>query len=434
MPKPTLPNDIELSPHEKFLDELMQKFGDLRNYRAENKFTQDKIFQKEFQLDATERILYLNYRDLWFARIKVIFPSIIMSIILILGGTLWDATELQGVAQYFLPAAIIAIIILTVFTVILNSIVASSYRYIITDRRIIIGYTFFRRWVRSIYFSNIVDIIVQQGLLARLFRTGSILVITGSNEGTFMNTPDQDAKNVLQSRGFLGIKHPFRVKKLLTRLTDHFGSKANFVPTLESTPIVKEELDLPLALGLGKKEVVFKNYRRKRASSFFKFMGIFVLIIFSLIQYIDDFIQIFRSSTLGSSILLIIGIMGLLLIPIFFWISKFHAKAFRYIVTNQRIIFYNDFINIRCRDALMGKITEVSLGQQLVGRLGDFGDIKISTKGYEGVGAKRGFNAIEGIPRSNQEKDAIQNIVLYFQRGEFYNPLVEIFDPEFLSL
>lgn len=420
--------------HEEFIANIALAFSDIRNEEAETKFARNRTFQKEFKLDQGERILYLNHRNLWFARFQVLAPTSIFIITLIILMNVINISFLGETFRQVMIALIIMFIIFIGVIVIITSIAASSFRYIITDRRVIIGYTFIRRWVRSIFFSNIVDLVVRQGLFSKLFRSGTILIITASDEGALINTPDQNVKNIIQSRGFINIKNPFRVKKLLSRLAKHFAVDKSFIPQLEHTPIDSHNIDLPERIKLGEQEVLFRTYNRKRASSFFKILGIISVVFFSLLQLVGEVGEWLFNSPYFEEILIYGGIGILVAIIGIFWISKFHAKAFRYIVTNQRIVFYNDFINIRCRDAIMGKITEVSLGQILVGRIGDFGDIKIATKGYEGIGAKRGFNSIEGISQSTHEKDIIQNIVLYFQKGEFYNPLIEIYDPEFLSI
>lgn len=427
-------NSTHNDEHQQFIDDVAFAFQDLRNQNAEDKFARNKTFKKEFKLDEDERILYLNYKDMWFTRFKILAPTFFIIILLFISSFFLNLSLSNDIQNNIISGSIIIIVFFSIISLIFNSIAASSYRYIITDRRIIIGYTFIRRWVRSIYFTNIVDITIEQNIFARLFKTGNLIIITGSDEGAMLNLPDKDVKNILQTRGFIGIRHPFRVKKLLNRLIHHFSSSDSFIPILEHNPIQIEHDEISPQLQIGTNEVIFKRYQRKRASSFFKLLGFFTFIIFFLFQLTNDLLTIMLESPYFKEIILYSLLFLGLLIGLFYWISKYHSQAFQYIVTNQRIIFYNDFINIRCRDAIMGKITEVGLGQVLVGRIGNFGDIKIATKGYEGIGAKRGFNKIEGISNSPQEKDIIQNIVLYFQKGKFYNPLIEIFDPEFLNI
>ena len=72
------PNPTSSSDHQAFIDKIALSFQDLRNINVEQKFSQNKTFQKEFKLDQGERILYLNYKNLWFTRFKILTPTLII--------------------------------------------------------------------------------------------------------------------------------------------------------------------------------------------------------------------------------------------------------------------------------------------------------------------------------------------------------------------
>ncbi|MHA1898337.1 MAG: hypothetical protein ACTSU2_13160, partial [Promethearchaeota archaeon] len=236
----------------------------------------------------------------------------------------------------------------------------------------------------------------------------------------------QNTANLLKLRGMRNIKNPFMIKKLVRRIMDYYSKSKKYKPILLVPEIKDVKIDYP-EIDLLKDEKVYKMYKRKKSSSFFMILfGYFSIMLMLLPNLAPLFMEDLKMYV---AIMVIIVIGGLFLILL---ISKFHSRSFVYIVTNRRIIIFKKFITTRIRDAIMGKITEISLFQMTTGRIANFGNIKIGTKGFENSAIYQTLIAITGIKDAPKEKDDILQIVKYFQKGKMYNPLIELYDPEYL--
>ncbi|MHA1339402.1 MAG: PH domain-containing protein [Promethearchaeota archaeon] len=417
---------------EEFFKQISKEFGDLRDPKAERKFAKDKAFQAEFKFEPNERLLFLRYQNVFFAIFRVIFGFLIMGIFMSIPFITLKITDILII---IIPVIVISII--AIISIIFQIIYATSYRYIITDRRIIIGYTFIQRWSRSVNYSNIIDITVNQGVIARLFKVGSLNIITGSNEGVIATTQSSgmsSSSKVMFLTGFINVSNPFKIKRLIYRIRRYYEVNKVYRPPLIVPEIKKPNLKFKEYYDLAKDEKIYKIYYRKMSSSFCSLFGIFFGIIISLFQLFQNFLQFLISNTetlitFAASILIISGIIIVILIPL----SKYHSKGFEYVVTDRRIIMFKKFLNIWLRDAIMGKITELSLGQQAVGRAANFGTIKVGTKGFESIKSATFLLSINGVADAPKEKDEILNVVLHYQDGKMYSPLEELINPEYFS-
>lgn len=406
---------------EQFFSSIGQEFMDLRNPKAEERFFNNNAFKSEFRFEPGEQLLYLSYQNIKYSIFQVSLPFIIIAVIAI--GIPFALSVFTGLV------AIISIIlfgIVAIVMIIVKVIGATSFRYLITNKRLVVGYTFLQRWARSVDYTNIVDIILRKGFIGRWFDIGNLFIITGSNEGMMGGAQGGNIKNVLQMRGFLNIYQPFRVKKLIKKIMSFYANPEMEIPKLYIPELERTTIQPPQELQIYPDEVVYKTYKMKRASSFFKMLiPLFVGGVY-LFQAVPDLLGLVSVDNL----LLIGGIVIGSAIIIMFLVSKYHSKGFDYYVTDRRIIMFKKFITIRQRDAIMGKISEISIFQMAVGRVANFGQVKIGTKGFENVSKLGNLLCIQGIENASQEKDDIRNIVLHYQRGKLYSPLMEIDDPE----
>jgi len=430
-------NNYESKFPEEFFKQIEEEFGDLRNPHVEQKFSKDHAFQVEFKFEPNERLLYFQYQKVKYAIFKTLLGCIMIFFIFSFPFILMDLL-IPSINKYLNIAIIIIIVVIcfiAILSIIFVTISATSYRYIITDRRIIIGYTLGQRWSRSVNFTNILDIIVRQGPIARLFGVGSINIITGSNEGFIPVNASAtgNVRNVIFLSGFINVPKPFKIKKLICKIRNYYEVNKFFKAPLNVPELKNPKLKFEKYYDLAPDEKIYKVYSRKRMSSYcglLSFVYVVIMIIFQLSDLTDLFIN-----NIQSSISLIVGFILFFTCVIFLLIpvSKYHSKGFEYLVTDRRIIMFKKFINIRLRDAIMGKITEVSLGQQIVGRVADFGTIKIGTKGFESRKIASYLLSINGVPNSPKEKDEILNIITYYQDGKLYSPIEELYNPEYFS-
>ncbi|TFH31343.1 MAG: PH domain-containing protein [Promethearchaeota archaeon] len=220
----------------QYVDALMTQYSDLRNPTAEKRFFSNQTFRNEIKFEPGEKILYLNYQSMKYVLTKAVLPvlfMILVSIFSIGGIRLLSETIAEDLASEDFPmgnltpifwALGITLVVIVGFTLIKQYLMSKSYRYIITDRRIIVGYTFLQRWTRSVEFSNIVDIVVHQPFFARWFSAGNVLLITGSNEGAYVGGAG-GAKGTMMIRGFMNILTPFRIKNLIKEMMILYSEK-----------------------------------------------------------------------------------------------------------------------------------------------------------------------------------------------------------------
>ena len=408
-----------------FFSSLSEEYMDLRNPKAEERFFNNSAFQSEFRFEPEEQLLYLSTQNVKYSIVQIALPFLLIAAIAI--GIPLALSVFDG---------LVAIITISTFgitaigVIIMKVIAATSFRYLITNKRIVIGYTFLQRWARSVDFSNILDLVVRKGLLGRLFDIGNVFIVTGSNEGMMGGAKGGNIKNVVLMRGFLNVHAPFRVKKLIKHIMRYYANPDIEIPTLFIPELEAEKIQPPKELQLYPDEIVYKSYKMKRASSFFKMLVPLIAIGGYAFQFI---VEALISSANMEIVFISVGIALGIIIVSFFIVSKYHSKGFNYYVTDRRIIMFKKFITIRQRDAIMGKISEISIFQMAVGRVANFGQVKIGTKGFENVSKLGNLLCLQGIENASQEKDDIRNIVLHYQRGKLYSPMMEIDDPENFS-
>ncbi|WP_457558333.1 PH domain-containing protein [Candidatus Harpocratesius sp.] len=424
---------LNIAEKNRLFDNIMRENSDLRNPKAEKNFFSNETFRNEIKFEPGEKLFYLNYQN-WF--IVVVFNAIplIITIALLLFGFFKLKSKLFELDSFELVILLIIIVIFLLIygiPIVMKFIQSKSYRYIITDRRIIVGYTFLQRWTRIVEYSNIVDVVVHQPFFLRLFRSGNVLLITASNEGPYIRGSAAGTKGMMNNQGFMKIKYPFRIKRMIRQIMHVYTEKHASPPPLLSLPLKNPIIKHPDELKVTKKEHLFKIYEKKRSSSLIKGIMAWLAIPFYFILNMRDLRIILA---LGSSFFQWIGIIllsGIILIIIF---SKYHAKGFEFAVTDRRIIMMKKFLDISIRDVIMGKITDVSIFQMAAGRVANFGVIYIGTKGFERMIRFRDLYHIQGVADVVKEKEDIRNMVLYFQRGQLYSPELEFYDPEFLNL
>jgi hypothetical protein len=421
----------------QFFQKLEDEFVDLKNPKAEKKFFNNSAFQVEFKFEPGEKILYLNYQN-----VKYVIGSIFLTlgtIAAILIATFLTIGFIEVLDWGFIGMLLTIIVGIMAFVGILISVItfvsASSYRYLITDRRLVMGYTLGQRWARSVNYSNILDLVVSQGPMGRLFHTGTLFIITGSNEGAMGASPAaaggaQQAKQAMALAGFLNVKFPFRIKNLLSRIMHYYGETELARPQLNVDEMFEPKITNAQYIKLYPDEKVYKIYQRKMVSSLIPFLGMLVFGLVYGIQYIGEaliFLAEFTSLIIGLAIILG-GLVVFLIV-----MSKYHAKGFEFVVTNRRIVIFKKFLSITCRDVIMGKICEVSIFQMMTGRMANFGTIKIGTKGFENMRMYIDLQAIQGVADAPKEKDEIMNVILHFQNGQLHSPMMEMYDPEYFS-
>ncbi len=433
-----------LTPEEKSfqLDRIMEEYSDLRNPTAEKRFFSNQTFRNEVKFEPNEKILYLNYQNMKYVLTRALVPVAIMILFIIFGiggiGLFTDAIA-EGFASEDLPFEIlspifwglgITLVLIVAFTLIKQYLMSKSYRYVITDRRIIVGYTFLQRWTRSVEFGNIVDTVVHQTFFARWFKAGNVLLITGSSEGAYVGGVG-GAKGAMMIRGFMSILDPFRIKNLIREMITLYSEKNIAIPPLLISPLPDPDIKHAKNIDLKPEEHVFKVYSKKQSSSIIKGLIAWFVVPFYIVFGIGD---IGFLLDLGPNFLKVMGFVLLVGVIAIISFSKFHSRGFEFIITDRRIVMYKKFLNIVCRDVIMGKITDVSTFQMAVGRVANFGMINIGTKGFEKLLKFKDLYHIQGVADVITEKDDIRNMVLYFQRGVFYTPMMEMYDPEFLNI
>ena len=412
------------SDEQQFFSSLGQEYRDLRNPKTEERFFNNSAFQSEFRFEPGEILLYLSYQNIKYSIMQVVLPVVFIMAIAI--GIPLALSVFDGLIELI---TILSFGGVAIAMIVFKIIAATSFRYLITNKRIVVGYTFLQRWARSVDFTNIVDIVLRKGLIGRWFNVGNLFIITGSNEGMMGGTKGGNIKNVIQMRGFLNIQQPFRVKKLIKKIMAYYSGPEITIPPLYIPKIEHSDLNIPKELQLYPDEIVYKSYKMKRASSFFKMLVPVLAIGFYGLQTIPELLGVLDLEI----VLITTGIIGGGAIILFYFVSKYHSKGFSYYVTDRRIIMFKKFITIRQRDAVMGKISEISIFQMAIGRVANFGQVKIGTKGFENVSKMGSLLCIQGIEDASKEKDDIRNVVLHYQRGKFYSPLLEIDDPENFS-
>ncbi|TFH31342.1 MAG: PH domain-containing protein [Promethearchaeota archaeon] len=203
------------------------------------------------------------------------------------------------------------------------------------------------------------------------------------------------------------------------------------IPPLLISPLPIPEIKHAKNIDLKPEEHIFKVYSKKQSSSIIKGLIAWLVVHFYILFSLGDINILFN---LGPNFLKIIGFILLAGVIVIIFFSKFHSRGFEFVITDRRIVMYKKFLSIMCRDVIMGKITDVSTFQMAVGRVANFGMITIGTKGFEKLLKFKDLYHIQGVADVTSEKDDIRNMVLYFQRGVFYTPMMEMYDPEFLNI
>lgn len=111
--------------------------------------------------------------------LKIVWKYLILGILLgiVLPATLWYFKQPLYPMLYHVGVAIGVIGIIGV------ELHRRAHRYIITDRGLIMEYRGLRIVRREILYSNITDIVMEKGLLGRIFNFGNIIPITASGLG-----------------------------------------------------------------------------------------------------------------------------------------------------------------------------------------------------------------------------------------------------------
>ncbi|MHA1777381.1 MAG: hypothetical protein DRO88_03120 [Promethearchaeia archaeon] len=416
------------------LDKIMQEFSDLRNLRAEKSFFANETFRNEVTFEPGEKIFYLNHQNLWIVLLVGVLPVIFMLSLFLIGYYELRTALIEDEFVALVIVLVSGFMLLLAYGIplALRLIQSKSFRYIITDRRIIIGYTFLQRWTRMVEYANIVDIVVHQPILLRLFHSGHLLFVTASNEGPYMGGGTRmSMKNVMNIRGFMNVPHPFRLKRMIRQIMKIYTEEQALPPPLLTQPIPNPPLQHATEINLTLEEHVFKVFEKKRSSSLIK--GLFAWLGIPL-YFLISFGDIQAILSISSTVITWIGIILLAGVVIIIILSKYHAQGFEFVITDRRIIMLKKFFGISIRDVIMGKITDVSIFQMAAGRVANFGVINIRTKGFEKIFRFRDLYHIQGVPNVVKEKEDIRNMVLYFQRGRLYSPELEMFDPEFLNI
>lgn len=427
------PQPLDNAEKNKLFDNIMRENSDLRNPSAEKSFFSNETFRNEIKFEPGEKLFYLNYQNLLIVISISVLPLILIIVLFLFGYFKLKNNLFESNSTGLIVLLITAFILLIAYgiPIIFRTIQSKSYRYIITDRRIIIGYTFLQRWTRIVEYSNIVDVVVHQPFFLRLFRSGNVLLITASNEGPYIRGSAAGTKGMMNNQGFMKIKYPFRIKRMIRQIMHVYTEKHASPPPLLTSPLQNPVIKHPDELRIMKNEHLFKIYEKKRSSSLIKGIFAWLTIPLYVILNIKDLGIILK---IGSTFFQWIGIIllsGIILIIIF---SKYHAKGFEFAVTDRRIIMMKKFLDISIRDVIMGKITDVSIFQMAAGRVANFGLVFIGTKGFERMVRFRDLYHIQGVADVVKEKEDIRNMVLHFQRGQLYSPELELYDPEFLNL
>lgn len=151
----------------------MRENSDLRNPSAEKSFS-NETFRNEIKFEPGEKLFYLNYQNLLIVISISVLPLILIIVLFLFGYFKLKNNLFESNSTGLIVLLITAFIILIAYgiPIIFRTIQSKSYRYIITDRRIIIGYTFLQRWTRIVEYSNIVDVVVHQPFSCDFFDLG----------------------------------------------------------------------------------------------------------------------------------------------------------------------------------------------------------------------------------------------------------------------
>ncbi len=328
-----------------------------------------------------------------------------------------------------LVSTIILVVVFVIVAIFIPLVItaAKANRYVITDKRIVIGVTFWWRLYRSYYYDMILDMIVQQGPLSRSVDAGSLLLVTASDGGVIPAVPNTRSRGATmgsnQTRampnGLRDIPSPFRVKQLVRRLIRHYESSETTVPPLPVCAI-EPAVPVPPQVDLFPGEQVFKTYTRTKTSSFCRLLTVVLSGLLLLFQFFSRLVEIGLPVIMALLPYVAIGI-GLLVVAVVI-LSKYHARGHLYLVTDRRVVMFKKFVSILIRDAIYGMITDVSMQQMASGRLANFGTIKIMTKGFEHASMFSSLISIDGVSNAPTEKDDVFNIVLHFQNGMMFDP------------
>lgn len=422
-----------VSEHEDWIDALAAEFEDVMDPPARAEVLRNKTFLEEFKLAPDERIIYAR-----FPNVKLVVARTFIVLFSILGLTAGILLTV-GVAfisvsptLFFIMGLINTIILVVVFVIVVIFIpliitAAKANRYVITDKRVVIGVTFLWRMYRSYFYDMILDVIVQQGPIARAAGAGSLVLITASDGGVVAAAPNTRSRGITmganQTRampsGLRDIPSPFRVKQLVRRLILHHESGETAVPPLPVHAIVPET-PVPAQVDLFPGEQVFKVYTRTKTSSFCRMLSVVMAGVVMVLQFARPLLEF--GYALIMSLLPVIVIGGGTVIVVIVIASKYHARGHLYLVTDRRIVMFKKFISIMIRDAIYGMITDVSMQQMATGRFANFGTIKVMTKGFEHASVFSSLISIDGVPDAPTEKDDVFNIVLHFQNGMLFDP------------
>ncbi|MEM5816123.1 MAG: PH domain-containing protein [Candidatus Aenigmatarchaeota archaeon] len=152
---------------------------------------------------------------------------------LYLAGVFFCFLSLISFISYNLIAGLF-LLLLGLLIIFITPLYQKGHRYWVTNRRIVIARTFLWRDVRDITYDKIVDIVVTQGILGRIYNFGTIIPISASGLGTGMRFITDSKGRLIRSTveaqtesryALFGVVDPFRVKSLIERARASISEK-----------------------------------------------------------------------------------------------------------------------------------------------------------------------------------------------------------------
>jgi len=158
------------------------------------------------------------------------YPSIFTSILSLVGAgfLLGGSSTIRYIAQYagsfenvaaLLYAVIIVVAVFFVVAALIGYFYVHGHLYILTDRRIILSTKFVTISVRDVAYSEITDIIVNQGPIGRILNYGSVIPLSPGVRGVYAIPYPSMRRFSYAKVGLKDVSEPTRIMDELFGLT-----------------------------------------------------------------------------------------------------------------------------------------------------------------------------------------------------------------------
>ena len=267
---------------------------------------------------------------------------------------------------------------------VINTFSWRGYRFLITNKRIVIYQKFIEKQKNEIPLERIIDVVIIQGPFGRIADYGTIKPLTAGYED--INSASQPGTSALVNiREITDIKSPWKVYALLQELIQ----AKKFELQIEIPPVLKREAisaDVPKEISLLDSEKVIFVRKRTYASAIMNIFTLFLALATATMQIISS-ADMFEFLVTHYSIVVVVGIyiiIGIIILSLIYMaIAVCYARGHIYVFTDFRVFIYRKFIWLSIRDSFYRSVTNVVKRVPFWGRSLHYEGLHIITPGTE---------------------------------------------------